>query len=96
MKVLIDANVLLDVLMNREPYVQDSLIIWKLCETQRIHGSVCALSVADIVYIMRKELDPEKTEKTLNTLSLIFDFEELTRLQKILCKPIEWQYVLLD
>ena len=80
MKVLIDANVLLDVLMNREPYVQDSLIIWKLCETQRIHGSVCALSVADIVYIMRKELDPEKTEKTLNTLSLIFDFEELTRL----------------
>lgn len=29
MKLLIDANILLDVLQNREPRVQDSSVIWK-------------------------------------------------------------------
>ncbi len=33
MKLMIDANILLDVLQNREPHVQASSVIWKLCET---------------------------------------------------------------
>ena len=78
MKLLIDANILLDVLQNREPFVGASSAVWKLCETERAEGYVSALTVANLVYVMRKELDPEKTEKVLNALSLIFSFAELT------------------
>lgn len=35
MELLIDANILLDVLQNREPYVRASSFIWKLCETEK-------------------------------------------------------------
>lgn len=78
MKLLIDANILLDVLQNSEPYVQVSSIIWKLCETGQAKGYVSALTFADIVYIMRKELDSEKINDVLTKLSLVFEFTDLT------------------
>ena len=76
MKLLIDANILLDVLQNREPHVQASSVIWKLCETEKAKGYVSALTFANMVYIMRKELDPKKIEETLQALSLIFEFTD--------------------
>ena len=33
MRLFVDANILLDVFQNKEPYVQDSVKVWKLCET---------------------------------------------------------------
>lgn len=77
MKLLIDANILLDVLQNREPYVQASSVIWKLCETERAKGYVSVLTFANLVYVMRKELDSKKIEEILQALSLIFEFVDL-------------------
>ena len=77
MKLLIDANILLDVLQNRSPYVEESSVIWKLCETEKVTGYVSSLSFANLVYIMRKELDPKMIEETLQALSLIFEFTDL-------------------
>lgn len=77
MKLLIDANILLDVLQNRLPHVQTSSVIWKLCETGQTHGCVSALTFANLVYIMRKELNPKEIENTLHKLALIFDFVDL-------------------
>lgn len=78
MKLLIDANILLDVLQNREPHVQASSVIWKLCETEKAKGYVSALTFANLVYIMRKELEPKKIEEILEALSLIFEFADFT------------------
>lgn len=78
MKLLIDANILLDVLQNRKQYVQASSVIWKLCETEQAKGYVSALTFANLVYIMRKELDPQKIEETLEALSLIFEFVDFS------------------
>lgn len=78
MKLLIDANILLDVLQNRIPHVRDSSIIWKLCETKKAKGYVSVLTFANLVYIMRKELNLEKIEEILRILSLIFQFVDFT------------------
>ena len=77
MRLLIDGNIVLDVLMKREPHYADSAKVWKLCETERAEGCVSALTFADLVYVMRRELDPEKIEDVLKKLSLIFRFTEL-------------------
>lgn len=74
MKLLIDANILLDVLQKREPHVQASSVIWKLCETEKAKGYVSVLTFANLVYIMRKELDPKKIDEILDALSLVFEF----------------------
>ncbi len=78
MKVLIDGNIILDVLQNRAPHVEASSKIWKLCETDMIEGYVSSLTFADLVYVMRKELTPEKINDVLKKLLLIFHFTELS------------------
>lgn len=40
MKLLINANILLDVLQKREPHYQESAVIWKFCETEQVKGYV--------------------------------------------------------
>ena len=78
MRLLIDGNIILDVLQNREPHVVDSAKIWKLCETDQVEGYVSALTFSNLVYIMRKELSPEKINEVFKSLGLIFRFADLT------------------
>ena len=73
MVLLIDANIILDVLMNRKEFVKDSSIIWKLCETNQMKGYISCLTFANMMYIMRKQLTPDKIEEVLQKLKLIFE-----------------------
>ena len=78
MRLLIDGNIILDVLQNREPHVVDSAKIWKLCETDQVEGYVSGLTFSNLVYVMRKELSPEKINEVFKSLGLIFRFTDLT------------------
>ena len=78
MKLLIDANILLDVLQGREPHLRNSALIWKLCEAGMAEGWVSALSIANLVYVMRRELDPRRVEEILGRIGLIFRVADLT------------------
>ena len=65
---LIDTNVILDVLCDRAPFADDSERVLNLCETDAVDGCLSVLSVPNLVYIMRKELDPESVEGVVRTL----------------------------
>ena len=78
MVLLIDANIILDVLLNRPDFVKDSAMIWKLCETEQMKGYVSTLTFANLVYIMRKQLAPEKIEDVFHKLNLIFEFADFS------------------
>ena len=52
MVLLIDANIILDVLLNRPEFVKESSLVWKLCETEQAKGYISALTFANLVYIM--------------------------------------------
>ena len=90
MKLLVDGNILLDVLQNREPHVIASALVWKLCETGQAKGFVSALTFANLVYVLRRELDPEKTEEVLKKLSLIFSFAELSGADLLKAAGLHW------
>ena len=77
MVLLIDANVLLDIIMKRLEFIKDSSVIWKLCETGKVKGYISSLTIASIVDIMQKEMDSQKIEEVLSTLSMIFEFTDL-------------------
>lgn len=77
MKILIDTNVILDVLCNRKEFVDDSAKVFKLCEVKKLTGYISALSIPNIVYIMRKELDEEKIREVIDKLSLVFNIVDL-------------------
>lgn len=89
-RLLIDANILLDVLQKREPYFYDSSLIWKLCETNSIEGYVSSLTIANLIYVMRKELKPEKIEEVLNHLKLIFQLTDLSVSDIMRASEMKW------
>ncbi|MBR3355343.1 MAG: PIN domain-containing protein [Oscillospiraceae bacterium] len=90
MKLLIDANIILDVLMKHEPFYQDSSLIWKLCETEQDEGHVSALTFANLVYVMRKELTPKQIESVLSSMRLIFRFDEMNEADLINAAALKW------
>ncbi len=56
MNVLIDTNLVLDVLLKREPWLADSERVWQACDEQRMTGYLLASTLTDIFYIARKIL----------------------------------------
>lgn len=91
MKLLVDANILLDVLQAREPHVKASSLIWKLCETGEVQGYVSALTFADLVNVMRKDLNPKGIRDVLNKLQLIFHIAALSEADLRQASEMEWK-----
>ena len=71
MKLMIDTNILLDVLLQRNPFFNNSRAVLKLCEDHDVNGFVSASAVTDIFYITRKALG--SVEDTYRVISNILN-----------------------
>ena len=56
MKLLIDTNVVLDLLLKREPFYQEAAEVLKLAQRDGIQEYVSASAITDIYYIAHKML----------------------------------------
>lgn len=70
MKILLDTNVLLDYLAEREPFVAEAREIITLCCKDKAHGFIAAHSITDCFYIMRKMPPDERKSAILSILKL--------------------------
>jgi len=77
-KVLIDANILVDVFEHREPYFAAANALVQNCYYGKIQGSISALTFPNLVYIMRKSWDPDSIREKLWTLLMTITIEDLT------------------
>lgn len=90
MRLLIDANIVFDVLLKREPYWADSSAVWKLCETEQMEGYISTLTFANLVYVMRKELEPAQIGDILTRLKLIFRFADFSTADMTKAAEMAW------
>ena len=72
MKVLVDTNVVLDVVANREPFRIHAQKIIELILDSKIEGYLTANSVTDIYYIARKHLSQSDLHNTMRYLFAVF------------------------
>ena len=76
---MIDTNIILDVLLKREPFYTQSRTVLDLCEKRQISGFVSASSVTDIFYLIRRTLhDTEVTYKAIDLLLNIVGILDVT------------------
>ncbi|AZT90636.1 PIN domain-containing protein [Caldicellulosiruptor changbaiensis] len=68
MKVLIDTNVILDVLLKRSPFDVDSYKVLKFCEQNIVEGYIASFAVTDIYYFISKNLGNEKARQGIEAL----------------------------
>jgi predicted nucleic acid-binding protein len=57
MRVLLDANVVLDVLLSREPWLDDAQALWLAADEGQLSGYLSAASLTDIYYVARRLAD---------------------------------------
>jgi predicted nucleic acid-binding protein len=54
MRVLIDTNIVLDFLLQREPFSQDAELLFQAIDVGEVFGYVTATTLTDIFYISRR------------------------------------------
>ncbi len=74
-RILIDVNVVLDVLAEREPFVEDSQAVLQLVEAGIVEGVLAAHSVTTLHYLLHKHLSKARARKTLEDLIHILRVE---------------------
>ncbi len=63
MKILIDTNIILDVLLAREPFLEPAKKLIRLMDAGVHHGYITANSITDIVYVARKTRSMEEIRR---------------------------------
>jgi predicted nucleic acid-binding protein len=73
MNVLVDTNVVLDVLLKRQLFYNDSLAIFQLVNAERVKGYLSATSITNIFYLLRKAGNSsDETYRMIDRLSALF------------------------
>ena len=77
MRILVDTNVILDVLLKREPHIKAAQIIMTKCASREITGYLAAHSIPNIFYVLRKDYSQEERRKFIRNLCGIFRISDL-------------------
>ena len=72
MQILVDTNVLLDVILRREPFYECAKQILIACQQELIQGAITTQAIADMFYILRKNFNAEDRRRILTGLCEIF------------------------
>jgi len=87
MIAFLDTNVLMDVLVQREPFVKDSHAVWTLVNEAQFQGFISAISFNNVAYVVRKTESPQKIKQGLRMLRDSFQLVPLDK--QILNQAIE-------
>lgn len=70
--VLCDLNVILDVLMQRQPFFADAARLWALAETRQIEGYLSAHSFTTLFYLFRQQNDQARAYQIMRQMLRVF------------------------
>lgn len=77
MTILVDTNVILDLLLKREPYSIAARTIITKCAEREVIGYLAAHSIPNLFYILRKNYSQEERRKFIRNLCDIFRISDL-------------------
>lgn len=80
MKVLFDTNVVLDLLLAREPYASAAVGLVSLADEGRIQAFLCATSVTTIHYLATKAVGRSRANRCVRDLLGIFQVAQVDAL----------------
>jgi len=79
LKVLVDTNVVLDVLLDRHPFAKAAARVFALVEESRIEGFLCATTVTTVDYLLGQALSPREARAALQRLLDLFEIAPVNR-----------------
>jgi len=79
LKIVFDTNIILDVLLIREPYAQLSMNLFDAVVSQKIEGYLCATTITAIDYLVSKQHGKQKTRALIAGLLDLFRVAEVNQ-----------------
>ena len=79
MRILFDTNVLLDVLLDRQPYVREASELLAAVETDTISGLLGATTVTTIYYIAERAQNADRALQGIQRLLRLFEVAPINR-----------------
>ena len=79
MRILFDTNVILDVLLDREPFSSTAAKLFSKVETGEITGYVCATTITTLHYISSKVIGADSAIEEINKLLMLFEVAPVNR-----------------
>ncbi|MDQ7074006.1 MAG: PIN domain-containing protein [Gammaproteobacteria bacterium] len=77
MNILFDTNIILDLLLNRKPFVELSTEVIGSVETGRIEGYLCATTITTLDYLLSKALNRKRARIEIKNLLSLFHIAEV-------------------
>jgi predicted nucleic acid-binding protein len=71
-RVLLDVNVMLDVLLDRQPHSEASAAVWSEVETGGAEGFLAAHAVATLHYLLAKEMGATRAKRAIVAILGVF------------------------
>ncbi len=79
MRVLLDTNVLMDVLLERELFVNESVQVFDQVVRGAVTGLICATTVTTIFYLTSREVGGEDVMRHIQKLMNLYEIAPVTR-----------------
>ena len=79
MRVLFDTNVVLDLLLDREPFSLDAAKCFSRVEAGEIEGCLCGSTVTTLHYLIRKSVGPRKARESMSLLLSLFEIAPVNK-----------------
>ncbi len=80
MRILLDTNVILDVLLNRDPWAANASEIWQRCDDGQVTGHIAASVLTDIYYVARRMTDRTRAVQSVQLCLQTFAICTIDRL----------------
>jgi predicted nucleic acid-binding protein len=77
--MLFDTNVVLDVLLDREPFATVGAHLFSQVERGSVRGYLCATTVTTVYYLTQKTLGTAHARQQIRTLMRLFDVAPVNR-----------------
>jgi len=79
LRVLFDTNVVLDLLLDREPFSLDAARCFSRVEAGEIEGWLCGSTVTTLHYLIRKSAGARKARESISLLLSLFEIAPVNK-----------------
>ena len=79
-RALIDTNVIMDVLLERENFLEPAKAIWKAIEKGRLDGYISAITPITVFYVAERVKNAEHARKLVKEILAVFRICPLTEI----------------
>lgn len=79
MKVLLDTNIVLDVLLDRKPHSTNSAEVFRLIEEGEADGMLCATTITTLDYLLSQSMSRVEARSVLSQLLKLFEVASVNR-----------------